>query len=44
LEIDVMLACSEISLGLPPGFGMIALDEHANFKALGNPGKRWYLN
>ena len=44
LEIDVLLACSEISLGLPPGFGMIALDEHANFKALGNPGKGWYLN
>ena len=44
LDIDVMLSCSEISLGLPPGFGFIALDEHANFKALGNPGKGWYLN
>ena len=44
VDADIILSCSEISLGLPPGFGLIALDEHANFKALGNPGKGWYLN
>ncbi|MHC1772577.1 MAG: hypothetical protein AB9907_12785 [Flexilinea sp.] len=43
-EADIILSCSEISLGLPPGLGIIAIGEHANFKTLSSAGKGWYFN
>ena len=43
-DADVVLFSSEISLGLPPGMGMIALNERANFKAIGYSGSGWNLN
>lgn len=43
-EADIILSCSEISLGLPPGLGIIAIGEHANFKTLGSAGNGWYFN
>ncbi len=43
-ETDILLASSEISLGLPPGLGIVAVGEHALFKALAAVGKGWYFN